>query len=275
MAAPQFPILDDHFHLCRRTGLGPEVIKEFMRSGGTHIVLVSLPSWSCGVVPETPSDFRAVFDETLEDAQAVRDLGCHAYVICGIHPAEIGWMLDRVNLEEAETLMKGGLDVAAGYVQEGKTIGLKSGRPHYPVPDEIWAMSNRVLQHALELAAECRCALQIHAETGSCSDVADMAKAAGLAPQQVVKHFATCDTPLHPSVTVREPFITDWFLEKRSFTLESDFMDDNSRPGAVNGPRSVPRAMQRMLQVGTVSPEDMWRVHSEVPQRVYGVEFQL
>lgn len=268
-----FPILDDHFHLCRRTGRGPEVVKEFMRSGGTHIVLVSLPSWSCSITPESPDDFRAVFDETLEDAKAVRELGCQCYVICGIHPAEIGRLLLRMTPADAEELMKGGLDVAAEYVLEGKSIGLKSGRPHYPVEPEIWDLSNRVLFHGLELAAELSCPLQIHAESGSCADVYDMANRAGLPPKKVIKHFATCDTPLHPSVTSREPFIADWFREKREFTMESDFMDDNSRPGAVNGPRSVPRTMQRMLQAGVVSDDDMWRVHSEVPEKVYGVEF--
>ena len=275
MAAPQFPILDDHFHLCRRTGRGPDVVKEFMRSGGTHIVLVSLPSWSCGVTPSSPDDFRAVFDETLEDAEAVRALGCHCYVLCGIHPAEIGRLSARMSLDEAETLMKGGLDVAAEYVRDGRAIGLKSGRPHYPVTPEIWDLSNRVLMHGLKLAAGCGCALQIHAETGSCADVADMAAEAGLPVSKVVKHFATEETPLHPSVTSREPFIADWIAQKRRFTMESDFMDDNTRPGAVNGPRSVPRTMQRMLQAGTVTPDDLWRIHSEVPESVYGVEFQL
>jgi TatD-related deoxyribonuclease len=90
---------------------------------------------------------------------------------------------------------------------------------------------------------------------------------------RVVKHFATCETPLHPSVTVREPFLNEWFEQKREFTLESDYMDDLSRPGAVNGPRSVPRRMQRLLQAGIVSPDDMWRVHSVVPERIYGVPF--
>ncbi len=71
--AQEFPILDDHFHLNRRTGKGPEVIKEFMRSGGTHIVLVTLPSWSCGVTASKPEDFREVFDSTLADAEAVAD----------------------------------------------------------------------------------------------------------------------------------------------------------------------------------------------------------
>lgn len=268
-----FPILDDHFHINSRTGVGASVVREFMRSGGTHIVLVSLPSWSHEIAPVRPEDFRPVFAELLRTADAVRAEGCVCYPICGVHPAEIGKLCGRMSLSEAEALMCGALDVAAEFVAEGYAIGLKSGRPHYPVEPEVWDASNRVLLHALRLAAELDCAVQIHAESGGCEDVADLAKAAGMSTGRVVKHFATCDTPLHPSVTVREPFLAEWFAGKQEFTMESDYMDDRSRPGAVNGPRSVPRRMQRMLQEGTVTVEDMWRIHSTVPERVYGVPF--
>ena len=271
----EFPILDDHFHLNRRTGRGPEVIKEFMRSGGTHIVLVTLPSWSCGVTPVKPADFREVFDSALADANAVCELGCTCYCMAGVHPAEVGRLLERMSLSEAEELMKGGLDVAAEYVAEGKCIGIKSGRPHYPVSSEVWEMSNRVLSHALTLAGELDCPLQIHAESGPCDDVIDMAKKAGMDSSRVIKHFATCDTPLHPSVTAREPFLADWFRDGREFTMESDFMDDNSRPGAVNGPRSVPRTIQRMLQKGEITVDDVWRIHSDVPSKLYRVSFEV
>lgn len=273
--AQEFPILDDHFHLNRRTGKGPEVIKEFMRSGGTHIVLVTLPSWSCGVTASKPEDFREVFDSTLADAEAVRALGCTCYCMAGVHPAEVGRLLERMSLEEAESLMKGGLDLAAEYVADGKCIGIKSGRPHYPVSPEVWEMSNRVLSHALTLAGELDCPLQIHAESGPCDDVIDMAKKAGMDSTRVIKHFATCDTPLHPSVTAREPFLADWFRDGKVFTMESDFMDDNSRPGAVNGPRSVPRTMQRMLQKGDITVDDICRIHSDVPGKLYRMSFEV
>ena len=273
--AQEFPILDDHFHLNRRTGKGPEVVKEFMRSGGTHIVLVTLPSWSCGVTASKPEDFREVFDSTLSDAEAVRALGCTCYCMAGVHPAEVGRFLERMSLDEAESLMKGGLDLAAEYVADGKCIGIKSGRPHYPVSPEVWEMSNRVLSHALTLAGELDCPLQIHAESGPCDDVIDMAKKAGMDSTRVIKHFATCDTPLHPSVTAREPFLADWFRDGKVFTMESDFMDDNSRPGAVNGPRSVPRTMQRMLQKGDITVDDVCRIHSDVPGKLYRVSFEV
>ena len=269
------PILDDHFHINRRTGKGPEVVKEFMRSGGTHIVLVTLPSWSCGVTPLVPDDFRTVFDTTLADAKAVRELGCGCYVLAGVHPAEIGKLCERMSLEEAENLMKGALDIAAEYVREGKCIGIKSGRPHYPVSQEVWDTSNRILGHGLALAGREGCALQIHAESASCADVVGLAENNGMNPARVVKHFATCTTPLHPSVTTREPFLEEWFREKRDFTLESDYIDDLSRPGAINGPRSVPRRMQNYLQNNVITEEDLWHICSRVPEKIYGVEFTL
>ena len=67
--------------------------------------------------------------------------------------------------------MKGGLDCAARYVQEGKAVHSRAAGPITRLRPEILAASNEVLSHALELAAECRCALQIHAETGPCSDI--------------------------------------------------------------------------------------------------------
>ncbi|HJJ92860.1 MAG TPA: TatD family hydrolase [Methanocorpusculum sp.] len=268
-----FPILDDHFHINQRKGVGPTVIKEFMRSGGTHIILVSLPSWSYDIFPKQPKDFRKIFDELLKTSKTILSKGCICYPICGVHPAEIGKLCDRMSLREAETLMCGALEVAAEYVSEGHAIGLKSGRPHYPVEPEIWEASNRVLSHALTLARELDCALQIHSERGTCADIVKIAKKVGTNPAHIVKHFATCDTPLHPSITVRESFLTTWFQDKREFTLESDYMDDCSRPGAVNGPRSVPRRMQKLLQEGAVTHEDMWRVHSAIPEKIYGVSF--
>ena len=180
-----------------------------------------------------------------------------------------------MSLLEAEELMCGSLDIASEYVREGRCIGLKSGRPHYPVTPEVWDASNRVLARALTLSGELGCSLQIHAESRPCEDVPALAKACGMDPSRVVKHFTTCETPLHPSVTVREPFLNQRFAKKREFTLESDYMDDLSRPGAVNGPRSVPRRMQKLLQEGAVTSEDMWRVHSCVPERVYGVDFDV
>jgi len=271
MTSPKFPVTDDHIHIDPVNGRGIDAAKDFFRAGGTHIFLVSKPSWSLGVAPSCGADYANVFDETLRVAGLVAELGIVVYPVLGVHPAEIGRLTERMPLAEATAVMKAGLDCAAGYVLEGKAVALKSGRPHYAVAPDVLAASNEILVHALEKAAECRCALQIHAETGPCLDVVDMAKKAGVPVERVVKHYATADTPLHPSFIAKEASIPDLVRARRSFTMESDYMDENSRPGAVIGPKSVPRYTNQLLAAGRITVEDCFSIHAETVERVYGV----
>ncbi len=52
-------------------------------------------------------------------------------------------------------------------------------------------------------------------------------------------------------------------------------MDENSRPGAVIGPKSVPKATFRLLEKGAITTDDAFRIHKETPEAVYGVEITL
>jgi TatD-related deoxyribonuclease len=171
--------------------------------------------------------------------------------------------------------MEEGLTVAAGYVRNGKAVALKSGRPHYETTPDIIGKSNRVLSHAFSLAADLGCAVQVHAESGPCSDMLAMGRQAGLDPVRIVKHYATPDTPLTPSLISNNTAIPAMASSGRLFTLESDYMDENSRPGAVTGPNTVPRVTLRMLSEGLLSEDDAHRVHKETPERVYGVDIDL
>lgn len=275
MRSPAFPITDDHIHIDPVNGRGIEAAKDFLRAGGTHLFIVAKPSWSLGVSASVPADYARVFDETIRVAGLVAECGVVAFPVLGIHPAEIGRLAERMPLSEAAALMMAGLDLAAGYVREGKAVALKSGRPHYPVDDAVMAASNEVLAHAVTLAAECSCALQIHAESGPCGDVVQMANVAGMPVERVVKHYATPDTPLHPSFIAKIEGIPDLVRSGRAFTLESDYMDENSRPGAVIGPKSVPRYTKKFLEAGMITEDDCWRIHAETVQRVYGVDIVL
>ena len=275
MKLPAIPITDDHIHIDPNNGRGVEAAKDFRRSGGTHIFLVAKPSWSLGVEPSSGEDYREVFDRTLRVADMVRETGLVVYPVLGVHPAEMNRLTARMTLDEAAGVMTAGLDLAACYVKEGRAVALKSGRPHYEVAPEVLAASNAVLYHALELAADCGCAVQLHAESGPCADVVDMARRAGIPVERVVKHFATPDTPLMPSFIARHEEIPALARSGRLFTMESDYMDENSRPGAVIGPKSVPRFTRRYLEEGLITEEDAWRIHVETPSRTYGVDIAL
>jgi TatD-related deoxyribonuclease len=275
MKNPDIPITDDHMHIDPVNGRGLESVKDFIRAGGTHIFLVTKPSSSFGIMPRTGREYTQVFDETIAIADQARSLGIRVFVILGIHPAEITRLSAKIPLPGAVAAMKKGLDCAASYIAEGKAVALKSGRPHYPVPGEVLSASNDVLSHALTLAAELDCAVQVHAETGPCNDIVVLAERAGLAPCKVVKHYATSDTPLTPSFLATHPDIPNLARIHRSFTMESDYMDENSRPGAVIGPKSVPKATFRLLEKGAITTDDAFRIHKETPEAVYGVEITL
>jgi TatD-related deoxyribonuclease len=275
MKSPKIPVTDDHIHIDPVNGRGIEAAKDFLRAGGTHIFLVSKPSWSLSVYPSRGTEYTAVFDETLRVARLIEEIGIVVYPVLGVHPAEISRLAERCSLTEAADIMKAGIDCAAEYIQEGKAVALKSGRPHYQVSMEVHAASNDILTHALNCAAECRCALQIHAESGPCSDVAEMARNAGLPPERVVKHYGSPDTPLHPSLIAKHDAIPQLAHEKRTFTMESDFMDENSRPGAVIGPKSVPRYTYQLLRNGLITEDDCFRIHAETVGKVYGVRITL
>jgi TatD-related deoxyribonuclease len=275
MKSPAFPITDDHIHIDPLNGRGIEAAKDFQRAGGTHLFLVSKPSWSLSIHPSRGSDYAAVFDETIRVAGQIEEIGLVVYTVLGVHPAEISRLSERMPLQEAVEVMKGGIDCAAAYVEEGKAVALKSGRPHYEVPPEVWSVSNEILSHALGRAARCRCALQVHAESGPCTDVVDMAKKGGVPVERVVKHYGSPETPLHPSLIARHEAIPQMVRERRAFTMESDFMDENSRPGAVTGPKSVPRYTNQLLRDGLITPDDCFRVHAETIGKVYGVVISL
>lgn len=275
MKSKPYPVTDDHIHIDPVNGRGIEAAKDFFRAGGTHMFLVSKPSWSLEVHPVTGADYARVFDETLRVAGLIRETGVIVFPVLGVHPAEITRLTDRMPLAEAAELMKAGIDCAAEYVQEGKAVALKSGRPHYEVSPEVLAASNDVLAHALTRAAECRCAIQVHAETGPCTDIVDMAGRAGMPVERVVKHYGSPDTPLHPSLIAKHEAIPQLAREKRAFTMESDFMDENSRPGAVIGPKSVPRYTNQLVASGRFTAEDCYRIHAETIERVYGVSIHL
>jgi TatD-related deoxyribonuclease len=98
-----------------------------------------------------------------------------------------------------------------------------------------------------------------------------MAQRANVPTERVVKHYGSPDTLLHPSLIAKHEAISQLAREKRPFTMESDYMDENSRPGAVIGPKSVPRYTNILLKNGLISQEDCFRIHAETIEKVYGV----
>ena len=268
------PVLDDHLHLDPEHGQGMDAVRDFERLGGTHLLVVNKPSWHLGPVPSEQADFHRAFEATLDGvADANEILPGKAWPVLGVHPGLISHLLDEgYSPEEARDLMQSGLDLAAEYVAEGSALALKTGRPHYEVSDAVWDASNAVLKHGLELGAEHDCAVQLHTEgTDDLTEVAEWAEARGLPAEKVVKHYAGGELAgPTPSVMSEKERLLTAAETGEPFLMETEFVDDPDRPGAVLGPKTVPRRVRWLLEEGHDGA--VARAHVETPKHVYGID---
>ncbi|MFC5367446.1 TatD family hydrolase [Salinirubrum litoreum] len=269
------PVLDDHLHLDPGSGQGMDAVEDFAVVGGTHLLVVNKPSWHLGVEAETGDDFHAVFEETIDIVErATERLRGRAWSVLGVHPGLISRLVDERGFSPAEArdLMQAGLDVAAEYVASGEALALKSGRPHYDVSDAVWDASNAVMCHAFELGADLDCAVQLHTEgADDLTEIAEWAEERDLPRERVVKHYASGSlVGPTPSVMCRKEWLETAVGRDVPFLMETDFVDDPDRPGAVMGPKTVPRRVRWLLEEG--HDEAMRRAHVETPRDVYGID---
>jgi TatD-related deoxyribonuclease len=274
------PITDDHMHINIRTGLGMEAVKDFKRAGGTHVFIVSLPGKESGIAIRHAEDFRAVLDQTVETVRQANEI-VKAYAILGVHPGEFVELSDVVGMDRAYEICRGGLEIAASYVAEGKAVALKSGRPNFPVSPEMLEASNALMRYAMDLCKGLDCAIQLHTETeeNTMDSISSIATQAGLPPYRVIKHFSPplvkkCESlNVFPSVIAGKGALDEALSQGSRFMLETDYIDDLTRPGSVLGPKTVPRKTKEAIRKGT--PEEVFfKIHKDNPEKSYGVKIE-
>ena len=217
-------------------------------------------------------------------------------------------------IADAERVYREASELAQRYVREGRAVAMgEVGRPHWtPVAPDVWDAANRLMEHQFVLAKDAGCPVIIHCETGTPEVYADLAgrcDTVGLARDKAVKHFSpplVAAANVHgllPSVLVGkdgwQKAVADGVAgvgraapapaeaatalaglgaaELRvacRMLWETDYMDDPRYPGAVLGPKTVPKRAKELLDAG--GPEEaLWVVHKEVPERAYGIEIAL
>lgn len=271
-------ITDDHMHLYNHLRL--KALEQFRDAGGTHVFLVNLLCHHYGIRPKSGDEFKEVFERHLNLVAKANKI-VKAYAVLGVHPAEITVIGDKIGHEKAAEIMKEALEIAGKYVEEGKAVALKSGRPHYPVSKHVWQLSNEVLKHAFEVAKDVGCAIQLHTESYTREgmlEIAKMADEVGLKREKVVKHFSPPlikefeEIGIFPSVLAGNNNVLKAAEQGDRFTVETDYIDDKKRPGAVLGPKTVPKRVKELVEMGY---EDVaYKICVENVKKVYGVELE-
>jgi len=277
------PILDNHVHLEPCKGRNIDAVKDFARVGGTHLIVSHLPYDEARV--HSSADFRRGYDITISMVDRINsETTVRAYATVGPYPVELLRLEKELGLAKAKETMIEGMEIAADYVREGKALAIgEVGRPHFEVSSVIMEASNEVLLRGMELAREADCAIVLHTEVGSkesMMDLAKMADDAGLDRGRAVKHYSPPivlpeeNFGLMPSVLAGKDAVREALSKGPRFVMETDFLDDPSRPGAVMAITTVPKRTLRFLEQGLMTEEQAHAIHVDNPRKTYGSAFE-
>jgi len=274
------PILDNHVHL-QPKGHNVDAVKEFAKAGGTYLILSHLPYEEIRV--RSAEDFPLSYDITLKIAERCRsETTVGIDVTVGPYPVLLINLAEKLGLEKAIEIMRAGMEAAQRLVLEGKAVGIgEIGRPHFPVPMEINEASNQIMSYGMELAKEAGCPVVLHTESATPENMrefATMADKVGLQRNKVVKHYSPPlvlegeNSGLFPSVLAKRESTLEALRKGSRFFLETDYLDDLRRPGAVLPITTVPKRTISLMQSGQMTEEQAHKIHVDNPLEVYGIK---
>ncbi len=270
------PVVDHHCHLSP-TGEGVRAAERFRAAGGTHLFLAT-QNYRPGP-PTTIDGYREQFETTFHLAEQVRaQAGVVAYPVIAPYPIDLVTAADAVGLEAAIELQRRALDLAGTLIRDRRAVALgEVGQAHFAVSDEVEAGLGAVFRHALDVAHDVGCPLVVHSsdlDAAGFAELAERARAAGVPPARVVKHYtrsrATSTSGVVPSYLAKRELVREVEHDPAPWFLETDFLDDPRRPGAVLDLATVPRRAQAIAAEGPDGVERLQRPFVDSVERVYG-----
>ncbi len=271
------PVYDNHIHMSPH-GRNVDALKEYGAAGGTGLTLVTLP------YPEVHigkgSDFARSYEITFDLAhRASEETDLEINVAVGPYPVLLIGLAETFGLVKAEEMLMEGMEAAGKAVQEGKAVAIgEIGRPHFECSGEIRESSDRILLRGMEIAKENDVPVIIHCESDGNTDrsLAALAGKAGLDPGLVVKHSSppwVTEEETHgvmPSMPASKTNIKEALAKGTDrFMLETDYIDDPEKPGAVMSVTTVPNKVRWMLASGTADEEAVCRICRDIPDSLY------
>ena len=271
-------VFDNHLHLSR-AGRFLDAVKDFKKAGGTHFVLCQLPMTDLVI---RDRNYESCYKETLEMAKEIRskiDIG--VFVTVGPYPVDHIRLSKKFGREESIRIMKKGMDLAATLCEERKCIAIgEIGRPHFPVDKQVIIDSNEILLHGMKKAKDAGVPVVLHTESTTqdqCKELVEMGKKVGLQPNKIVKHYSpplvleSENYGLMPSILASKKNITAAVEKGTRFMMETDYIDDPRRPGAVLSPKTVPKRTREFIEKGMLTEKQIGDIHRVNPEKTYGI----
>ncbi len=272
-------IFDNHLHL-RRQGRYLDAVKDFKKAGGTHFVLCQYPMPKIVIKNKSYSD---CYSETLKMSREIKNnIDVEVFVTVGPYPVDYIKFLEKFDRHKSMDLMKKGMDEAVDFCNKYKEcIGIgEIGRPHFEIDKQIFDDSNEILLYGMKLSKENNLPIVLNTESTTpenCKEFVEMGKKIGLDADKIVKHFSPPlvyeneNYGLMPSVLASKKNIVKAIEKGNRFMMETDYIDDLSRPGAVLGPKTVPKRTKDLVEKEIMTEEDAYIIHKKNPEKTYNI----
>ena len=229
--------------------------------------------------------YELCYKETLVMADEIRsnvDIG--VFVTVGPYPVDYLKLREKFDRKSVILIMKRGIDEAAKLCDEKNCIGLgEIGRPHFPVDKQTIEDSNEILYYGMQRARDVNVPVILHTESTTpdqCKELAELGKKAGLPVHKIVKHYSPPlilkneNYGLMPSVLASKKNVLAAIKKGTRFMMETDYIDDPRRPGAVFGPKTVPKRTLDLMENGLLSEKQIYEIHKENPEKTYDISLE-
>ena len=277
------PVVDHHCHLSP-AGDGVRAARRFRSAGGTHLFVATQ-----NYEPKVPTDldgYARQFETTERLGRAARDdAGVQASLVVAPYPVDLVQAATTLGVAAALELHLRALDLAGRWVRERRAVAIgEVGWPHFPIAPELAAACRSAFRHALEVARDVGCPAVVHSpdlDDAGWAQLERDATDAGVPPHRVVKHYARARRlPSGPSATVpsylaRRELVNEVLDDPGPWFLETDYLDDPKRPGAVLDLTTVPKRAAALARSSPAAAERLVVPFVRSVEQVYGFTPEL
>ncbi len=273
-------IFDNHMHLSEK-GRYIEAIKEFKKYGGTHLNFCPYTN----VEKIIKKGYIKCYEDGLKLAKkAMEKTNIKIYLTVGPYPIDYIKLKEIVGREKAIELMMKGMEEAQKFFLEGKAIAIgEIGRPHFKVDKQTWEDSNKIMEYGMLLAKEANSPIILHMEKANPSnmkEIAERARKIGLDTNKIIKHYSPPlikeeeNHGIFPSIISTEENIKEALKKGLRFMLETDYLDDLQRPGAVLSLKTIPRKIKKLMKENVIGEEEVAIINKDNPEKIYNISLE-
>ncbi|WP_440059189.1 TatD family hydrolase [Thermogladius sp. 4427co] len=275
---------DAHMHLNPVKGMGAARVSDrLVKEGFWFIALVSLPPYHYGFEYIGIESYEKALEILVREARHLREKGLRVSVFAGFHPAEIDeYEKKGINIREIYELAEKVLSLIEKKIREGEIDGIgEVGRQHYGTSYSRISLSELIMIKSMELAKDLNVPVHLHLDQSGwslCRLVSKIAELVGVRKELLLIHHASKSTAisctgesLYVSIPVKnlQEYIVD--IKARAL-VESDFIDDNTRPGVAAYPWEIPRIARSLVNSGVLDEDTLYKIMVDNIVEFYRVE---